>query len=50
MKAIKMIGLTDLVSTTISSLREQEIRASGLFRLYTVFNITLCMDIPLSPS
>lgn len=50
MKAIKMTGLTDLVSATIAALREQEICASGLFRLYTVFNITLCTYIQLRPN
>lgn len=43
MKGIKMTGLVRPISANVARLRELEIRASGLFRLYTVFVLTLCM-------
>ncbi|RDL41711.1 Cyclic peptide transporter [Venustampulla echinocandica] len=41
MKGIKMTGLVRPISENVARLRELEIRASGLFRLYTVFVLTL---------
>jgi ATP-binding cassette subfamily C (CFTR/MRP) protein 1 len=42
MKSIKMTGLTDTISDNIRDLRSQEIKASFLYRLYTVVIVTVC--------
>ena len=42
MKNIKMTGLTATIANNIRDLRSQEIKASFLFRLYTVFVATVC--------
>lgn len=42
MKSIKMTGLTDTIASDVRDLRSQEIKASFLFRLYTVIVITVC--------
>jgi hypothetical protein len=42
MKSIKMTGLTDTIANNIRDLRSQEIKASFLYRLYTVVIVTVC--------
>ncbi|KAJ5139829.1 P-loop containing nucleoside triphosphate hydrolase protein [Penicillium atrosanguineum] len=41
MKSIKMTGLTETIANNIRDLRSQEIKASFLYRLYTVIIITV---------
>lgn len=41
MKGIKMIGAADVLSNIVTTLRESEIRASGFYRLYTTFVLTI---------
>jgi ATP-binding cassette subfamily C (CFTR/MRP) protein 1 len=43
MKGIKMTGLTDSVSVSVTKHRMDEIRASRRFRLYGVLVVTLCL-------
>lgn len=42
MKNIKMTGLTNVAAGILRTLRLNEIKDSRPFRLYTVFNITIC--------
>lgn len=42
MKAVKMLGLTDVMSETIQSLRKDEIDTSKSFRKLIVATILLC--------
>lgn len=47
MKAVKMLGLSDIMSKLVQSLRVSEIQVSAAYRRLLVGNVLLCKDSPL---
>lgn len=48
MKAIKMLGLDEALYTTVSNLREVELKTSEVFRKLLICTVTLCECIHLA--
>lgn len=42
MKAVKMLGLSKALYTTVSNLREAELKTSEVFRKLLICTVTLC--------
>jgi hypothetical protein len=42
MKAVKLLGLSDIISNTIQKLRQAEIQTSKVYRKLFVWNVLLC--------
>ena len=49
MKAVKMLGLSTIISNTIQRLRRVEIQTSKVYRKLLVWNVLLCKMVVCHP-